>query len=315
MTEIYFPHTVDSTIVEAWRACPQRCFRTYFQHWKPKGKNVHLHAGGAYAKGLEAARRAYYEHGESSDTSIGLGLEALIKAYGDFSCPPESAKSLDRTAGALEFYFSQYPLERDSAIPITLPGGKRGIEFSFAEPLDFRHPVTGNPILYTGRSDMIVNYAAAVYVEDDKTASQLGPSWSRQWDMRPQFMGYVWAARKAGIEATGALVRGVSILKTKYDTQQAAPHFARFELDRWEEELYRTLWEMKAAWEDLSDKSFKYNLGNSCQEYGGCAYVPVCKSPNPEVWLPMYFEPRVWDPLAREEKSVEQYEAQFAASA
>jgi len=39
--------------------------------------------------------------------------------------------------------------------------------------------------------------------------------------------------------------------------------------------------------------------------------LQVCKSPDPESWLPMYFEQRVWDPLAREEMTLEQWEASW----
>ena len=220
MTTLHFPPTIDSTILANFRSCPQKAFRQYFQHWKPKNESVHLVAGGAYAKGLEVARRAFYEDKRPPDECEALGIGALIQAYGNFECPPDSAKSLERTAGALEFYFDQYPLGVDNAIPITWGDGRRGIEFSFAEPLSIFHPETGDPILYTGRSDMVVDFAGGVYIEDDKTASSLGASWSKQWEHRSQFTGYCWGARRIGIPAQGVLVRGVSILKTKYDTQQ-----------------------------------------------------------------------------------------------
>ena len=54
-----------------------------------------------------------------------------------------------------------------------------------------------------------------------------------------------------------------------------------------------------------------YNLDHACAEYGGCGFVSVCKSPSPEDWLPMYFEKRVWDPLARKETTVEEWEASW----
>ena len=43
-------------------------------------------------------------------------------------------------------------------------------------------------------------------------------------------------------------------------------------------------------------------LDHACTEYGGCAFNIVFKSPTPDDWLGMYFEPRKWDPLLREEK-------------
>ena len=190
MTRPPFPKVLDSTIIANFRSCPRKFELEFLNHWKPQTPSVHLHAGAAYAKGLEVARQSYYEDGENESTAIARGLAALIQAYGDFECPPDSAKSLERTAGAFEFYFDQYPLATDQAVPTVLPSGKRAIEFSFAEPIDILHPETGDPIIYCGRMDMCVDYAGGVFGHDDKTSSSLGASWSRQWDLRSQFTGY-----------------------------------------------------------------------------------------------------------------------------
>lgn len=296
-----FPQVVDSTIVSSLRQCGQQFFRQYVQHWKPKAESVHLVAGGAYAKGLEIARRAYYEQGKTPQVAEALGLQALIKAYGSFECPPDSAKSLERTAGALEFYFDKYPLETDPAVPIALPGGGRGIEFSFAEPLEIRHPETGNPIIYAGRMDTIDNYAGGVFGEDDKTTSQLGASWPRQWDLRPQFTGYCWGAARAGIPLQGFLVRGVSILKTKYDTMEAITYRPQWMIDRWYEQLHHDLARAISMWER---GHYDYNEGEACTSYGGCIFRQICLSRDPETWLGANFERKIWDPVAREERLV-----------
>jgi len=176
------------------------------------------------------------------------------------------------------------------------------------EPLPVTHPETGDPMIYCGRSDMVASFAGSVYPFDDKTTSSLGPTWAKQWEMRSQFTGYVWAAQRAGYPASGVIVRGVSILKTKYDTQQAITNRAPFELERWLAQTVRDVERMKAAW---ASNIWDFNLDHACAEYGGCQFVSVCKSPNPEEWLPLYFEPKVWDPLAREELSVEAYNAQW----
>lgn len=308
MTKPMFPHTIDSTMLATFRSCPQKFFRQYVQHWKPKAESVHLVAGGAFAKGIEVARKAFFEEGASHLTAQSAGLKALIEHYGDFECPPDSAKSLHRTAGALEFYFEQYPFNQDGMDPITFPDGRRGIEFSFAEPLPFHHPVTGEPILYTGRSDMVANFAGGVYVVDEKTTSSLGASWPRQWEMRAQFTGYLWALRQTGVEPAGAIVRGVSILKTKYDTMQAITYRSSYEIERWQEQTCRDLARMQRMWEE---GWWDYALDHACAEYGGCSMTQVCKSSDPETWLPSYFEKRVWDPLLRKEMTVEEYETSW----
>jgi len=305
MTKPFFPIAIDSTTLGTFRSCPQKAFRTYVQHWKPAAESVHLVAGGAFAEGVEQARRAYYERNLPQDVAVAEGLRALIGKYGDFECPPDSAKSLERTCGALEFYFESYPLGGDGATPVSFPGGRTGIEFSFAVPLPINHPVTGEPLLYTGRSDMIADFAGGTYIYDEKTTTSLGPSWARQWEMRSQFTGYVWAARRAGIEAAGAVVRGVSILKTKYDTQQAITYRGPHEVERWYAQTVRDIIRARTMWRE---GYWDFALDHACAEYGGCNMIDICKSPDPETWLPMRFERRVWDPLARKELTVEEWE-------
>lgn len=308
MTRPFFPVAIDSTTIAAFRSCPQRAFRQYIEHWKPASDSVHLIAGGSFADGVEEARRCFYEQGLSAEDSVASGLRALISKYGDFECPPDSGKSLERTAGALEFYFEQYPLGKDGAEPIRLADGKRGIEFSFAQPLPINHPVSGDPILYTGRADMIANAFGGVYIYDEKTTSSLGASWSKQWDLRSQFTGYCWAAQQFGLSPTGVVVRGVSILKTKYDTQQVIAYRSAYEIERWLDQVVRDIGRMIKCWEE---GYWDFNLDHACTEYGGCALAAVCKSANPDPWLKQYFVKRVWNPLARKEQSIEEYEAEM----
>lgn len=306
MTRPPFPSVIDSSLMAAYKSCGRKAFLEYFHHWKLRDQSVHLHAGKAYAEGIEKARAAFYVEGKSPDEALAIGLHALMTSYGNFECPPESAKSAERTAGALEYYFSQYRLGEDRAIPMTLPGGKRGIEFNFLEPLTVLHPVTGEPLLYSGRMDMMVDYEGMKLGEDDKTASQLGASWPRQWDLRSQFTGYVWGAAKAGIRLDGFLVRGVSILKTEYDTLQAITYRPDWQIERWEEQLTRDLARMIGNWEE---GYFDYNLDHACAEYGGCPFRSVCQMRDPSQLLAQQFQRRRWDPVLREEIVIETAEA------
>jgi len=293
-----FPSVIDSSLMAAYKSCGRKAYLEFFEHWKPQNQSVHLHAGAAYAAGLEAARTAFYVEGRSSEESVAIGLQRLLTAYGDFECPSDSAKSAERTAGALEFYFDRYPLGEDKAIPLDLPGDKKGIEFSFLEPIDLKHPESGDPILYSGRFDMMCSYEGMALGEDDKTASQLGASWPRQWDLRSQFTSYVWGAAKGNIKLGGFLVRGVSILKTKYDTLQAITYRPQWQIDRWYSQLLRDLRRMIGNWEE---GYFDYNLDHACAEYGGCPFRDVCQMRDPKALLQQRFERRKWDPVKRTE--------------
>ena len=299
---VEFPSIIDSTIIAAKRSCLQKVFRTYIEHWKPKGESIHLHAGAAFARGLEAARRLYYEDGTDAETAIAGGFQALTEAYGGFQPPEGSAKTLAGMQGALLYYFNRWPLGVGSCNPHLFPSGKHGIEFSFSLPLPYLHPVTKDPIIYCGRSDMIADFADGLYIEDDKTASQLGPSWSRQWELRSQFTGYCWAAQESGFPVNGVIIRGVSILKRGYGDAEHITYRSQWEIDRWLKQLLKDLADMESAWQS---GYWDYALDHACDEYGGCSLKQICKSPEPETWLPMYFEKRKWNPLDRSEVKLE----------
>lgn len=303
MTRPPFPATIDSTMLKTFRECPRKFELEYLHHWKSKYPSIHLHAGAAFAKGLETVRESYFVNKCDVEASIANGLHALMQAYGSFECPPEAAKTLPRMLGALEYYFEAWPLDHDTLTPYEWSPGKFAIEFSFASPLPFDNPETGDPVIYTGRSDMVGQLAGGgLYIEDDKTASALGAQWHNQWDLRSQFTGYTWHARRVGgLPIDGTFVRGVSILKTKYDHAQVITYRPDWEVDRWLKQTLHDLARMKLAWET---GYFDYNLDEACNSYGGCLFKRICKSEpqNQQAWLEADYEQRVWDPLAREEK-------------
>lgn len=308
---IPFPDVFDNTMLSLAKGCKRKFWLMQMQHWKPRGDSVHLVAGKAFASGLETARMAFFVEGKTAADAESLGCMALLKEYGDFQCPPESAKSPERTVGALEYYFDVYPLEKEQAIPVTLPGGKKGIEFNFVEPLPILHPVTREPIVFCGRLDQVVEYAGAWYGEDDKTATSLGGSWSQQWGLRGQFTGYCWGFKQAtGKELNGFLIRGVSILKTKYDTQQAIVYRPKHMVDEWFVGAVRLIEELLKDWEGMQDYPsltqppshlFVKNLDHTCADYGGCSFRDICPHEDMEPWLNTYFERRKWEPITRTE--------------
>jgi hypothetical protein len=299
-----FPEAIDNSIRSNFVACEAKFHHGFIRNISPSGTSVHLHAGGAFAHGVEATRRAFYVEGRSPDEAIGHGVQELLLFYGDYECPPESPKSAERMAGALEFYFSRYPLDSDYLRPWT-DGSSTGIEFSFAIPLPILHPVTGNPILYTGRFDMLAEEqrSGTLFVVDEKTATQLGSSWAKQWELDAQFTGYCWGAQQYGKPVAGAIIRGVSILKTKYDSVECPVQRSPFQIERWYKQLLRDVQRMIEIWRS---GEFSYQLDKgSCGNYGGCSYSILCNSPEPERWIPIQFEPRVWHPMLREEREEE----------
>ena len=301
-----FPMTLDNTMRAAFITCPQKYWRTYFQHWKPRMESVDLVAGKAFAAGVEEVRKEYHERKNlDTEACLTVGVQKLITEYGDFEPPLGHVKTLDRMIGALDEYFRNYGFATDHIQP-HFHNDKPAIEFSFAIPIpNTAHPTTGEPILYTGRFDMLGVYNNALFVVDEKTTKQLGQSWLKSWTMASQFTGYCWAAKEYGYPVAGAIIRGISILKTKYGHAESLQYRPQWFIDRWLVQLAKDVKRMVAAWE-ADDWDFDLNTG--CTTYGGCPLTDACNSQNPVRVLEQDFVKRVWDPLAHEEHNLVDYE-------
>ena len=137
-------------------------------------------------------------------------------------------------------FFENYGWANDTVQPMVRPDGTPAIEFSFANPIEgTKHPVTGLPLIYCGRADWIGVHqeTGLIYAVDEKTTSQLGSTWPQQWKHRGQLTGYVWAGRESGIDMAGALIRGISILKTKFGHAESLQLRSAHYIERWLEQL------------------------------------------------------------------------------
>jgi len=289
-----FPHVWDNTMRAEFVSCPRAFFHRFMLGIDSATPSVHLHAGASFARGLEVARKQFYDAGEPADVAAARGLAALYTAYGDFD-PGDSAKSADGIAGALEYYFSVFPLDTDRAKPVRTASG-HGIEFNFVLPIpEVCHPETGEPILYSGRFDMLCDWNGGLYVEDDKTTGSLGASWSKQWELRSQFTGYCWGARQFGYDVRGALIRGIAILKRGYNHAEAVVYRPQWMVDAWHAQLIRDLRRAIDCWRE---GYWDANFADSCASYGSCSYLPLCTTDSPESWAngSGRYTVRFWDP-------------------
>jgi PD-(D/E)XK nuclease superfamily len=300
-----FPEVLDSSMLAEFKACPAKFYLSYIQEWKSKSVNTHLHAGGAFARGLEVARRGFYEQDLPAEDCEALGVQSLLQFYGDHQ-PPNYGSAANKTAlrmaGALEFYFSRYPLNHQTAYPILMPGGKRGIEFSFAHNLPILHPETGQPLQYCGRADGIFQFAGGTYIFDEKTASQLGATWAKQWKLRAQFSGYAWAARESGIKVDGVVVRGVSILKGGYDILEDISFRTEYMIGSWYSELLDWIDQMLHCYKT---NRWRHTYDHACSDFGGCQFQDICDMEDQVPWLERGFERKHWDPITRKETPLE----------
>jgi hypothetical protein len=282
----------------AYRPCHRKYWWAHQRSIAPTDESVHLTAGAALAKGLEVTRKSYFDSNLSFGDSIALGGAALLASYGPFE--PNlihSNKNALATLGALGYYFETWPI--DSILtPFKPPGEhKHAIEYSFAAPIaGTAHPVTGDPIIYCGRFDMIGIYKDTMLVgEDDKTASQLGQQWLNRWKLSNQLLGYTWGCAQHGIKLGGFNVRGIGLLKGSYNSLESLQPIPNWKLELFEDQLRATLSSMLQAWEA---NQWDMDLGHSCTLYGGCPFLLLCDSPTPEDWIPINYVPHAWDPLA-----------------
>lgn len=300
MSQLPFPELIDNTSRSMFVSCPQKWVYGNLRNLTSKSPSIHLHAGGAFAHGLEMTRKMFFDEGLTEAKSLKIGTEALINFWGDFEAPEDSPKNLPRLIEALMEYFTEYPLESNPIKPMKVNNGTHhAIEFTFSVPLPVNHPVTGNPLMYAGRFDMLAEYNGTLFAVDEKTTSQLGTQWMSQWEMDSQFTGYCWAAQQYGYPVGGAIVRGISFLKTKFGHAQAIVYRPQWIIDRWYQNLIWDINQMINLWKWANEEGFIPSaLDKSiCGNYGGCAYKRLCESPNPEAWVEMDFAPRTWNPL------------------
>lgn len=315
-----FPEILDNTIVSTWNTCPSKCVTGHFLHLKPKGPQVHLDAGKVYAKGMEVYRQAYYDpkspyykdHTMAQVVALrkmceDFGYDEEIEAYFD-----TTKKPFYRIAQLFVQYFLRFGHLSDPMKPAII-NGELMVERSFTLQLELNNPDTNEPILYHGRYDMLADYHDGLFIYDDKTCSQLGVTWPDKWHTRSQFTGYCYGAKANGYPVIGAIVRGGCFYVNRVDYAESITYRKQWELDKWWEDLHHTVYNMVQWYTRLREENEKLIarkghpialarvvpstgfFNEACQAYGGCEYLPLCKTEHPQRWMQDYTV-RVWDP-------------------
>ena len=306
-----FPTFLDATALSLFKSCPRKFFWQVLMETRAKGRNTHLHAGSIYASAHDVCRRHVYRGG-SLEEGLRLGSLHLIREYGDFE-PPEDgpasmkSKTWDRLLTAFILYYDVWHPSQDVFIPVALPDGQVGVEYSFAVPMDINHPVTEEPLLYAGRFDQLVHMCTSgwkghytdaivnspIFGHDDKTTYQMGATWAKQWTHRSQFLGYTWAQRRLGVNLRGFLIRGAAIQKTNIRHEQCVVMHPKWKIDAWEEMTLEVVTDLIVAWRS---GVFHQMFDDACGSYGGCSYAGLCDTPRPEARL-HEFAIHKWNPV------------------
>lgn len=292
-----FPSVIDNTMRVDYVSCPRRFWFRFIHNLVPKGVSIHLHTGSVIAMGLDHVRRRYYGPDHIPlETCLIEAFPLMAKAWNKIES--DHVKNFTSAYRAVCWYFLQaYPPDRDRITPWQGPQGPAS-EFSFVLPIDVKHPETGNPILVAGRFDMLgVLDGQKKVIEDEKTCMQLGPKWANKWKLRSQFTTYTWGAIKYGHEVDTTFVRGICFRANgNFDTVEAVVYRPQWMVDMWYEQLCREVKDMIHSWET---NTWSWAQNDACHEYGGCSYLPLCTTHDPQAWVDTEYKVMKWDPTVR----------------
>lgn len=305
--DIDFPIFLDNSMFQAFSLCKYKGWMSYMRNIAAAGINIHLHFGGAFAKGLETVRLSFYAEGKHLDDAITDGLVAMWRTWGTYVPAKPTPKTIDRLECALIAYFNHWDPRTDYLQPYIGADKRPAVEFTFAVPIPgTRHPQTNEEILFVGRFDLLAQFAqdayrGALFVDDEKTSTSLGPQWRDQWHLSSQMTGYTWASRTYGLPVAGAMVRGIGILKTEIKLDQVITMRDEWAIQRWLDRVRAQIAEMIECWQT---RSWPQVLNAACGMYGGCTYRLLCEHQNPEDWLEGNYRHHVWNPLDKDDPLV-----------
>lgn len=297
-----FPHVIDNSMIVTFRSCPRKFFNSYVLGLTPLGSRIDLVAGAAFAAGCEAVRRGVFEKGLSVKAALNdLAMPVFMKEWGDAEPHKRSNKSFANMWMALEQYFEEHPPLEDPFQPIMI-NGKCSAECTFSIPLPFKHPVSGEQLVYGGRFDLLAKYQGeTLAIVDEKTTSRFGDTWADQWKIRSQFIGYCYAMQQYGYNISMAVVRGICILSRETKFATAITTYNQNLIDSWYKSLLIDIDRMLNYWQRMEDEDFRGYYpayGDACTSYGNCQFVPLCTSQNPRAWF-SNFGISHWNPLAK----------------
>lgn len=142
------------------------------------------------------------------------------------------------------------------------------------------------PFYFTGKIDLQVELNGPNWIFEHKTTGQYMSLAVQRLNRSAQQMGYVYAAKKLGIDIEGLLVsiHHISARKSKsgewgppkIEFQRVPQIFSQADLDDWRQSFLHTAVQVQAArrsewWPMCLD---------SCYQYGGCAYSILCEQNN-----------------------------------
>lgn len=301
LTRPPFPEYIDSTMMED-AICSRKFYYRFIHQWNKIGGSVHLHAGAALADGLHAYRASYYAPGPFCGDythAVAEGWRHIVDKWGDYKAPLDSPKQLWRVLEAFGEYVHHWSPLTDHITPHTV-NNLPAAEISFAEPLKVLHPLTGDPIHYVGRIDLVGVFEKALWIIDDKTCTQLGKTWMDSWLLRGQFQGYMRVAREYGYPVIGTKIRAACFRSKGVELAEATVLWRDWLADEWWDSVNFRVAHLLERWHgNYWPKSFN----SACTAYSGCDFRSICLTPDESLVVPFEYERHIWDPVNRVDRT------------
>lgn len=296
-----FPRFISAGSRGDWSKCKRKFYERKVRRIAGGHTSIDLHAGKCFATGMEAWREVTYGHSFPLNDPITSAGASLVKQWGTYEAPASSAKQLPRVLDAIAKTVARWPKDKDWLVPIKSKSSEHAIEWPFAIPLPIEHP-EGGPIYYVGVVDMAAHdRSGLVWVEDDKTTSQLGEYWKQRWRMSSAQQGYVWALKQYGLDVHGYVIRGTQIAKTKIECDELIEVVPDYRVEEWHDRMLQDIEQMVESYDFLpleiylNQPSPEERLtimqrafpqggieSGACGDFGGCPYIDVCQARDPE---------------------------------
>ena len=311
----HFPELVSSSTIGTYAECPRKFFLSVCNDLRPSYENIHFRAGRAYADSMNVFRRTYHSplspNKGDLDMALALAFKSLFEAYAPetisvdkWETVSSSPKSLANMACALVATIETYnPADPTSLLPVVDADGEVWAERTFSLETQVLHPDTGNPILYSGRTDCIVASSQGNYIMDEKSTSSMGEQWHKQWDLRAQFIGYKLGFWSNFPNLNGVVVRGVCLLKESIRLQEYIVNVPSWLVKEWWTDLNYMLAD---AVRDYKRLHFRAARDKACTSFSGCDFLSICtKAPeHRESFIRPAFVLMRYNPLTGEAENV-----------
>ena len=244
----------DATKISALKRCPAYLQYNCLDRWQPKGGNVDLAFGAAFADALTT----YYR--EDIRAAVRVCMEASI---------PTGSNNKNRVTlvRSLVWYVEEY---KDQEV-YKLASGEKAVELSFEIDV-------ADDIVFCGHLDLVTVVNKDLYVNDQKTTTMtLSNYFYSMYELTDQFAMYSFVAKELlGSPIRGVIIDGVQVAVGFTAFGRKPTTFSKKWLDEW---LRDTLWHIRNY-----DGTPRLNI-SSCNLYSsvskgkfGCEFKSICKT-------------------------------------